>query len=160
MICKINGFAGTSGWVIPIEYYTLTYLIISFTYIYIFHLHIRRSYISKDHNEESWHFSFFGWHKYCCIRCTAPRHYLSQYWRIVDWTPKNKLQWKHENTRCQYKGCQTSRSSSSLGCWPRHSVMGHIQGHVPPRKSVPPIPYGCPEVIFCNSLFIPHMPCY
>ena len=35
------------------------------------------------------------------LHCSAPSHYLNQCWPIVNWTPRNKLQWQlhHRNTQ-------------------------------------------------------------
>ena len=40
------------------------------------------------------------WFRQLFVACLAPSHYLKQYWHIVNWTPRNKLQWKlNRNTK-------------------------------------------------------------
>ena len=39
------------------------------------------------------------WFRWWLVTCSAPSHYLNQYWAIVNWTLRNKLQWNfHQNT--------------------------------------------------------------
>ena len=39
------------------------------------------------------------WFSQWPIACSAPSHYLNQYWRFVDWTLRNKFQWNsNKNT--------------------------------------------------------------
>ena len=33
------------------------------------------------------------WFRLGLVACSAPSHYLNQCWDIVNWTPRNKLQW-------------------------------------------------------------------
>ena len=33
------------------------------------------------------------WFSWWLVACSAPRHYLNQWWLIVNWTLSNKLQW-------------------------------------------------------------------
>ena len=40
------------------------------------------------------------WFRWCFFVFSAPSHYLSQWWVIVKWTPRNKPQWNfNQNTK-------------------------------------------------------------
>ena len=40
------------------------------------------------------------WFRWWCVAYSAPSHYLSQCWLIVNWTLRNKLQWNfNQNTK-------------------------------------------------------------
>ena len=64
------------------------------------------------------------WFRYWIVACSALSHYLNQCWNIVNWTSRNKLQWKfnrnsnifiHENT-FENVGCETAAILSRPQC--------------------------------------------
>ena len=56
------------------------------------------------------------WFRQWLVACSAPSHYLNQYWFIINWTLRSKLQWNlnqntiiliHENA-CENVVCETA----------------------------------------------------
>ena len=38
-------------------------------------------------------YKYQHWFRYWLVAWSAPSHYLNQCWNIINWTPRNKLQW-------------------------------------------------------------------
>ena len=56
------------------------------------------------------------WFREWLVACSEPSHYLNQYWFIVNWTPRNKLQWNFNWTlNVSSAKCQPSCLDLILG---------------------------------------------
>ena len=55
------------------------------------------------------------WFRQWLVAWPAPSHYLNQCWNIVNWTPRNKLQWNVN--RNSYIFIQENQLKMSSGIW-------------------------------------------
>ena len=83
---------------------------------------------------------------------SAPSHYVNQYWNIVDWTPRNKLQWNFdknlyifiqenafENVVCKNCGHLVLASYVNSCLYAKSSPFGQLYGPRCPLSSKRPI---------------------
>ena len=70
---------------------------IKFRFVNTFNLHVSLPTFMISHWGRVTHICVrklgYHWFRQCLVAWSAPSHHLNQFWYIVNWTPRNKLQW-------------------------------------------------------------------